>query len=152
VGYLHAIVMLGNVYLIEILVYVSHIATFGCVHYIVAMGCVSPITTFGNFYQNTTSGYVSHIEMRGYVCHIETRGACSSHCDVRLCLSHCVEMTIFVTLGGHDYVCHITMLLCLVDWNVTMFDTLRRLEMFGTLQAWDMCVIMQCETMFITLG
>jgi hypothetical protein len=42
---------------------------------------------------------------------------------MRICSSHC-----------DDNVCHIVTLLWLVDCNVIMFDTLRHLEMFGTLR------------------
>ena len=71
---------------------------------------------------------------------------------------HCCyvrHLTIFgnaYQIGASVYVRHIVMLLCMVDGNITKFDTLRCLEIFDTLQAWDMCLIMQCETMFVTLG
>jgi hypothetical protein len=84
---------------------------------------------------------------------------CSSHCDVCICSSQCdihiyplhCGVTMFGRLhcyyvrhltmfgnayhiGASVYVRHIVMLLCMVDGNITKFDTLRCLEMFVTLQ------------------
>jgi hypothetical protein len=58
--------------------------------------------------------YVRHITMFGNVCHS----------------------------GAFVYVRHMVMLLCMVDDNITMFDTLQLLEMFVTLR---------CPYMFIAL-
>ena len=49
------------------------------------------------------------------------------------------------------YVRHISMLLCLVDYNVTMIDTLRHLEMFVRLWLSYMFVTLQCPYMYVTL-
>jgi hypothetical protein len=98
---------------------------------------------------------------------------CLSHCDMCICLSqsdvhlwslHC-DVTMFGRLhcyyvrhitmfgnvchiGASIYVGHIVMLLCMVDGNITMFDTLRcpymfvtlrRPYMFITLRHYDVC-------------
>jgi hypothetical protein len=69
---------------------------------------------------------------------------CSSLCDVTL-------FDIFRHYYVHVYVHHIATLVCLVDCNVTIFDTLQGLEMFVTLRRRYMCVTLQCEEMFVTL-
>jgi hypothetical protein len=66
---------------------------------------VRHIMMFGNVCHIGAFVYVRHIMMFGNVCHI----------------------------GAFVYVRHIVMLLCMVDGNFTMFDTLRCLEMFVTL-------------------
>jgi hypothetical protein len=74
----------------------------------------------------------------------------SSQCDIHIYSLHC-GVTMFgrlhcyyvryLTMFGNAYhirvsvdVLHIVMLLCMVDGNITKFDTLRCLEMFVTLQ------------------
>ena len=119
---------------------------------------------------------------------------CSSHCDVRICSSQCDihiyslhcgvtmfgrlhccyvrHLTIFgnaYQIGASVYVRHIVMLLCMVDGNITKFDTLgclemfftlwclyffvtlRRLEVFVMLWRQDMYITLQCEEMFIIM-
>jgi len=120
-------------------------------------------------------GYVHHIVMSIKVRHIAMIVLCSSHSDICicsshyevnmfvmtwLCLTHCDNrdmlvilqcMFMFVTLRWQGYIHHIAMLLCLVDFNITMFDTFRCLEVFVTLRHRDMCVTLQCEEIFIGL-
>jgi hypothetical protein len=75
---------------------------------------------------------VFHITMSVYVCLIWT--------------------SIYVRhIAKSVYVCHIVTIQCLVDRNVTNFDTLQCLEVFVTLRRQDMCITLQCEEMFIIL-
>jgi len=84
---------------------------------------------------------------------------CSSQCEMHICSLHC-DVTKFGRLhcysvrhimmfgnvchiGAFVYVHHIVMLLCMVDGNFTMFDTLRCLEMFVTLRRPNMFVTMR---------
>ena len=118
--------------------------------------------------------YVCYIAMSIYVCQIVIKILCSSNYDVRkcswdfnvpICSSHC-DVTMFgrlqchydrhiVTLGNvcqivtFIYVCHIAMLPCLVDCNVTMIDTLRHLEFFCFVNRFIQLMCSRTTNMFI---
>ena len=128
-GYVHRIVMLlylvdCNIIMFNIAMrglffsnYDRHICLSHCDIYLCLSHCV--VTMFGRL----QCYYVWHIAT--YVFQIVT-SQCNTcqHGDMFITLR---RWEMFVTLRRQKNVCHIATVLCLVDYNITMFETLRRM-------------------------